>query len=646
MNRIVVVGPTMSGRLRRVLAVSVFFVCGASGGTFAAESSEAAWQPLLFSMSNWKQQQGEATLKGASDSLILKDLRTPSTFCTVRRFGDFELEFQTKATGLDLGILVRANTSETNTNVQGQSAALSGVKRESWSLVKVVASQDAIRVTLDDVVLAEVRSPTSPTGVVCLQASPSNQAMGRTVAQWKNARIKDLGRRGWVSLFNGRNLDGLAPLRGNWNVKNGVLEGRPVPGKNWGALRADMFTTDVVAKVVYRLRKANGGLYMRARPVADSAPGLEGVQLDLDDEAAKVGGLFETGGKGWLSKSSLFKAPSTGDKWNVAVVSAHAGQIVTFINGAPAATFADNEAKVPGVPAIEVFGGDDAQIEISEFSVLSEAVPPPLPGVTIGLCSTLKGDALKQARDLGFDYAEIVATEVAAMTDDEFLAAVAKVQTIALPILSAIIFLPGDMKLVGPDAKPDVQNTYLDKLLPRLSKLGLRMVVFGSGRSRKMPDGYSKVEAFKQLVDFGRRAAQRAQKHKMLIVVESLRVEETNMINTAAEALTLVQAVKHPNFKMLVDYYHMALMKEDFAVIVKAGLANIVHAQMANPTDRVYPTSDDEAPYADFFERLRQIGYRGAVSIEASAKNPTWDGNKALRYLRRATAVIVEKQKN
>jgi len=646
MNPSVVVERTMLRILRIVLFPLLLVIFFTNGAVFAAQPGESPWQPLPFSTKAWKLQQGNAEFSPRSTTLGVNNVRSPATFCTTQRFGDFELEFQTQATGLDLGVLVRANPSAVDSIVVGQGAALSGVTGQAWSLVKVKAVQDAIRITLDDVVLAEVRSPQSPTGVLCLQVSPSKDSAANGVARWKNARIKDLGRRGWISLFNGRTLEGLASLRGNWNVKNGVLVGTPAPGKNWGALGADMIRSDVVAKVVYRLRRANGGLYMRALPDADSAAGLVGVQLDLDDESAKAGGLFETGGKGWLAKSSLTTSPATGDVWNEAIISAHAGQFVSFVNGAPAATFADSNSETPGSPAIEVFGGNDAQIEVKEFAVLGEPVPPPRPGITLGLCTTLKGDALLQTRDIGFDYAEIVATEVAAMTDDEFLAAVAKVQSIGLPVISAIIFLPGDMKLVGPEAKPEAQNAYLDKLLPRLGKLGLRMVVFGSGRSRKMPEGFSKDQSFKQLVDFGRRAAQRAQKQNMLIVVESLRVEETNMINTAAEALALVKAVNHPNFKMLVDYYHMALMNEDFAVIVKAGLANIVHAQMANPTDRVYPTSDDESKYGEFFERLRQIGYRGGVSIEASAKNPTWEGNKALLYLRKATAVILEKRKN
>lgn len=557
----------------------------------------------------------------------------PGTFCTTVRFGDFTLQAQVPA-GPGMDVLVRANRElPDGQTLAGTRITLPAAK--ATAQLRVEAVMDVVKVTIDGAVLDERRVPGAMAGFVCVQL-----AAAKTLPL-KNVRVKDEGKRAWVSLFNGKSLVGLAALQGQWSVKEGVLVGRVEANKHWGALRADVSGKDAVVKVVYRLRNANGGLYPRAIPKVDAPTAVVGIQADLDVDNARNGGLFETAGRGALA------APNHGavknDAWNEAIVSAHHGRVVSFVNGAIVAETKDDTCGTPGVPALEVFGGADAQIEVKEFRALSEPVRPPLPGVTLGLCTTLKGDGLQQARDVGFDYAEILATEVAAMTEDEFATAAQKVKTLALPVISAIVFLPGDMKVAGPDAKPEVQNAYLDKLLPRLSKLGLKMIVFGSGRARHVPDGFSKEEGWKQVVDFARRAAVRAKANSMLVVVESLRSEETNMINTAAEALALVQAVNHPNFKMLVDYYHMAMMKEDFAVIVKAGRKNIVHVQLANPANRVYPFSDDESGYAGFFERLRQIGYKGGVSLEARSENPSADGHRALVYLRRATGVLANK---
>lgn len=553
----------------------------------------------------------------------------PGTFCTAARLGDFTLDAQMPAAaGVEL--LIRANRDLPTDAFTATRIALPAANHKSQ--LHVQAAMDLVKVMIDGAVVDERRVPTAMAGFFCVVSPGARQL------PLHNARIKDEGKRTWVSLFNGKSLDGLAALQGKWDVKDGALVGRPDVAKGWGALRADVSGEQAVVKVVYRLRNANGGLYPRAIPKADVPTAVVGVQADLDVDNTRNGALFETGGRGLIAASN--KGAGVKEGWNEAIVSAHEGRVFSFVNGVPVADTKDDTCGTPGVPAIEVFGHDDALIEIKEFAALSEPLAPALPGVTLGLCTSLKGDVLKQTRDVGFDYAEVAATEVAAMSQSEFAAAVQKVKALGLPVLSAIIFLPSEMKVAGPDANPDAQNAYLDKLLPRLSQLGLKMVVFGSGRSRRVPDGFSKEEAFKQVVDFARRAAERAKANRMLVVVESLRSEETNMINTAAEALALVKAVNHPNFKMLVDYYHMAMMKEDFAIIVKAGTKNIVHVQMANPQGRFYPQSDNESGYATFFERLRQIGYKGGVSIEAKAENPTADGHRALVYLRRATSVL------
>ena len=46
----------------------------------------------------------------------------------------------------------------------------------------------------------------------------------------------------------------------------------------------------------------------------------------------------------------------------------------------------------------------------------------------------------------------------------------------------------------------------------RLARLGTQIVVFGSGGARRVPEGFSKEEAFKQLVEFGKRIAPEARR--------------------------------------------------------------------------------------------------------------------------------------
>ena len=198
------------------------------------------------------------------------------------------------------------------------------------------------------------------------------------------------------------------------------------------------------------------------------------------------------------------------------------------------------------------------------------------------------------------------------------------------------LFLPGRPQ--GGGARRSTRRprwTTCGKAFDRAAKLGLKVIVFGSGGSRKVPDGFSKDEAWKQLVDFAKRIAPEAKKRRIVVAVEPLRKQETNIINTAAEGLAWVQAVGHPNFQLMVDFYHLASEKEDPAILVKAR-KELRHIHIANPNGRVFPQSAEEYDYSGFFDNLRKIKYQGGISVEGRAKDFDVEAPKALAFLRAA----------
>jgi hypothetical protein len=44
---------------------------------------------------------------------------------------------------------------------------------------------------------------------------------------------------------------------------------------------------------------------------------------------------------------------------------------------------------------------------------------------------------------------------------------------------------------------------YVAKAFDRVARLGVRIVVFGSGGARRVPEGYPRDDAVRQMVDFG-----------------------------------------------------------------------------------------------------------------------------------------------
>jgi D-psicose/D-tagatose/L-ribulose 3-epimerase len=253
----------------------------------------------------------------------------------------------------------------------------------------------------------------------------------------------------------------------------------------------------------------------------------------------------------------------------------------------------------------------------------------------IGIC--VDPDRFEAAQAAGFDYVETNASKVAALTEEEFQKLAAQVAQLKIPLAASMSFIPGAIKLTGPDVDPAKQMTYVTGVLGRLKQLGVKVVVFGSGGARRVPDGFSKDEAFNQLVDFCRRIAPVARDNGITIVVEPLRKQETNIINTAREGLALVKAADRPEIRLLVDYYHLAEEGENADIIAEAGPL-LAHTHIANPKGRVFPLNADESPYAGFFANLCKIGYQGRLSVEASTKDFAAEAPQSLALLRNARA--------
>lgn len=252
--------------------------------------------------------------------------------------------------------------------------------------------------------------------------------------------------------------------------------------------------------------------------------------------------------------------------------------------------------------------------------------------VSIGYCAALPEiDAVKAA---GFDYVELRTSEIAALSDDDYERLSKKLQLIGLPVPVTYLFIPANIKLTGPQTDKDQMN-YVRRALDRVSKLGARVVVFGSGTARQYPEGFPKKEAFQQLVDFCQRLGPEALKRKITIAIEPLRKEESNIINSVAEGLDLVKAAHDPNIQLNVDFYHLEMEKEDPAILLQAK-NYVAHVHIANPKGRVFPLHVEEYNYGPFFRYLRKIGYNKEISVEAQTKDFAKEAPQAIALVRKA----------
>jgi len=233
--------------------------------------------------------------------------------------------------------------------------------------------------------------------------------------------------------------------------------------------------------------------------------------------------------------------------------------------------------------------------------------------VEIGVCASI--DDFAKAEQYGFDYFEPAAAAVAALSQPAFADFEKRVAHSKLRCECFNSFIR-TLQVVGPSVDRDALTAYMNSTLDRCRALGGSIVVWGSASSRNVPKGFSREQAWQQIRSFLRLAGDIAQSRKIVIAIEPLRKQESNIINTGAEALRLVREVDHPHVKMIIDYYHLRQENEDPAILEQARDA-IVHLHFANPNGRLWPKAAGEDPlYGRFFELLKKTGFRGGISIE------------------------------
>lgn len=233
----------------------------------------------------------------------------------------------------------------------------------------------------------------------------------------------------------------------------------------------------------------------------------------------------------------------------------------------------------------------------------------------IGLCAGL--EKLAGLPLGGLDYLEPAVGGLLCPQKDEsgFAERLGLARALGLPLLAVNVFIPRELPTTGPAVDAQAVDRFADIAFRRAAAAGVRIIVFGSAGSRKVPEGFDHGAAFEQLVGHLERWGPMAAACGVTIAVEALQKKECNIINSLTEGAELVRRVDHGAVRLLADTYHMASDGEG-PESIRRFAELLVHAHCADPAGRV-PLGVGPADHRPYFRALKDIGYRGGVSIEA-----------------------------
>src|SRR5579863_3764597 len=245
---------------------------------------------------------------------------------------------------------------------------------------------------------------------------------------------------------------------------------------------------------------------------------------------------------------------------------------------------------------------------------------------------------IERLAEWGFDYCEPQVIKVMLLSDAAFQSRAARARSAPIHVEAMNSLMPADLKVVGPDVDGRRVHDYAQKALERAEALGAKVVVFGSGDSRRVPDGFSSEHAWLQLVQFLRQLGDHITQNRygMVIGIEALRHEESNIVNTTSDAYNLAVQTNHPKVHIICDFFHLASEGENPSILPYLK-DQIVHLHFADPSrGRMFPRVDSSHPmYGAFFSAIRDIGYQGRMSLEAYTNDFNVDAPAGLKAVRR-----------
>jgi sugar phosphate isomerase/epimerase len=264
----------------------------------------------------------------------------------------------------------------------------------------------------------------------------------------------------------------------------------------------------------------------------------------------------------------------------------------------------------------------------------AEAEAAPLKKAEVAFGITGRLGSARMLKDAGCDYIEeaVGGLLMPNKGDDEFAKRLPEISAALIPVKNCNSFLPGELKSIGPQMNLEAVLAYANTAFKRARMVGIDIITYGSGGSRKIPDGFAKEDAKKQFVEVLKGMGPLAAAQNVRVAVEPLRKEECNFLNNIREVAEMIRAANHPNVGITADLYHMVL-GGDVPADLDANIDILHHFHLAEKEKRALPgvAGDD---FRGWFAVLAKHGWKGRVSIEAGGGGDQAALTKAFAYLR------------
>lgn len=147
------------------------------------------------------------------------------------------------------------------------------------------------------------------------------------------------------------------------------------------------------------------------------------------------------------------------------------------------------------------------------------------------------------------------------------------------------------------------------------TRLSNGLMIFGSPHQRSTTGGATREEAVKRYRDGLAGVANHALERGVTILAEALPSAQSDVVNTLAEAMAVVEFCNSPSIQTMFDTHNAADETEPHELVVRKYFSNIKHIHV-NEMDGKHPGRGGY-DFKPLLAELLQLKYGGWVSLEA-----------------------------
>jgi len=256
------------------------------------------------------------------------------------------------------------------------------------------------------------------------------------------------------------------------------------------------------------------------------------------------------------------------------------------------------------------------------------------------------GDVFRYAAEVGFDGVEVApftiaesVTDISATqrSDIRKQASDAGVDVVGLHWL---LISPKGLYITHVDQ--DVRTKTIDyfkELINCTADVGGNRMILGSPKQRDVMDGVTYEQAWDYAQTFLREITPTAEERDVVLCFEPLAPVETNFIQTADEAIKLVEPIGSPNVQIILDVKAMSSEARSIPEIIHSSRNWVKHFH-ANDVNLQGPGFGD-VDFVPIAEALHEIDFQDWVSVEVFdfSIDPKETATKSIAYLRETFGV-------